>query len=235
MAFTNWNTDAYALAGVDRSAVQDDPILHGPAQGPRLRPLRRRHVALVVRLRQDVARRVLLRRRGRRSRLLLHRGPAAEGGARAVRRPHGQAAAAAAVVARLPAVPLLATIPRRACYEIAKTFRDKKIPADVIYLDIDYQKDNRPFTIDTARFPHFEEMIADLGREGFKVIAITDLHLAQADRVTAVRRGHGRRRLRARRRRLGVRRQGVAGRERLPRLHAGRPRARGGARCTTTS
>ena len=70
--------------------------------------------------------------------------------------------------------------PEARVYEIAKTFRDKKIPADVIYLDIDYQKDNRPFTIDTERFPHFEKMIGDLGREGFKVIAITDLHLAQA-------------------------------------------------------
>ncbi|HVX97989.1 MAG TPA: TIM-barrel domain-containing protein [Polyangia bacterium] len=64
--------------------------------------------------------------------------------------------------------------------EVARTFRDKKIPADVIYLDIDYQKDNRPFTIDTERFPHFDQMISDLGREGFKVIAITDLHLAKA-------------------------------------------------------
>ncbi|HTA18388.1 MAG TPA: glycoside hydrolase family 31 protein [Polyangia bacterium] len=70
--------------------------------------------------------------------------------------------------------------PEARVYEIAKTFRDEKIPADVIYLDIDYQKDNRPFTIDTARFPHFDKMIADLGRDGFKVIAITDLHLAQA-------------------------------------------------------
>jgi alpha-glucosidase len=65
-------------------------------------------------------------------------------------------------------------------YEIAKKFRDKKIPADVIYLDIDYQKDNRPFTVDQERFPHFEKMIGDLGKQGFKVIAITDLHIAKA-------------------------------------------------------
>jgi alpha-glucosidase len=70
--------------------------------------------------------------------------------------------------------------PEARVYEIARTFRDKKIPADVIYLDIDYQKDNRPFTVDPERFPHFGKMIADLGRDGFKVIAITDLHLAKA-------------------------------------------------------
>jgi alpha-glucosidase len=70
--------------------------------------------------------------------------------------------------------------PEARVYEVARTFRAKKIPADVIYLDIDYQKDNRPFTIDRARFPHFEKMLGDLGRDGFKVIAITDLHLAKA-------------------------------------------------------
>src|SRR6185369_3026098 len=51
---------------------------------------------------------------------------------------------------------------------------------DVIYLDIDYQKDNRPFTVDRERFPHFEKLIADLERQGFKVIVITDPHLARA-------------------------------------------------------
>jgi alpha-glucosidase len=69
--------------------------------------------------------------------------------------------------------------PESRVYEVAQTFRKKKIPADVIYLDIDYQKKLRPFTVDRERFPHFEKMIADLGQEGFKVIAITDLHIAK--------------------------------------------------------
>jgi alpha-glucosidase len=63
--------------------------------------------------------------------------------------------------------------------EIARTFREKKIPADVIYLDIDYQDRNRPFTVDRQRFPDFEGMIKNLGQQGFKVIAITDLHIAR--------------------------------------------------------
>ena len=61
--------------------------------------------------------------------------------------------------------------------EVARTFREKRIPADVIYLDIDYQDGNRPFTIDRKRFPNFEGMIRDLGAQGFKVVAITDLHI----------------------------------------------------------
>jgi alpha-glucosidase len=61
--------------------------------------------------------------------------------------------------------------------EIARTLREHKIPADTIYLDIDYQNGNRPFTIDRQRFPNFEGMIKDLGQDGFKIITIVDLHL----------------------------------------------------------
>ncbi len=63
--------------------------------------------------------------------------------------------------------------------EVAGEFRKRNIPADVIYLDIDYQEKNRPFTIDRERFPHFEQMVKDLRQEGFKLITITDLHIAK--------------------------------------------------------
>ena len=33
--------------------------------------------------------------------------------------------------------------------------RADRIPADVLWLDIDFQKDNMPFTVDPERFPHF--------------------------------------------------------------------------------
>jgi alpha-glucosidase len=61
--------------------------------------------------------------------------------------------------------------------EIASTLRQKKIPADVIYLDIDYQQGNAPFTINREYFPHFEQMVADLRAQGFRLITITDLHI----------------------------------------------------------
>jgi alpha-glucosidase len=63
--------------------------------------------------------------------------------------------------------------------EIADRLRADKIPADAIYLDIDYQQDNRPFTVDGKRFPAFEQMIKDLATQHFHVIAITDLHIAK--------------------------------------------------------
>jgi alpha-glucosidase len=61
--------------------------------------------------------------------------------------------------------------------ELANEFRTRQIPADVIWLDIGFQKGNAPFTIDRDTFPHFEGMVKDLSSEGFKTIAITDLHI----------------------------------------------------------
>ncbi len=69
--------------------------------------------------------------------------------------------------------------PENRVREIAHELRARRIPADVIYLDIDYQQDNRPFTVDRLRFPAFEQMVRDLGQQGFKIVAITDLHLAK--------------------------------------------------------
>ena len=64
--------------------------------------------------------------------------------------------------------------------EIANRLRADRIPADAIYLDIDFQYKNRPFTVDTKNFPHFERMIADLRKQHLRVVTITDLHIAKA-------------------------------------------------------
>lgn len=62
---------------------------------------------------------------------------------------------------------------------IAKHLRADHIPADVIWLDIDYQQDNRPFTVNRERFPHFEQMVKDLAAENFSTVTIVDLHVAK--------------------------------------------------------
>ena len=41
--------------------------------------------------------------------------------------------------------------------EIVRLLREKKIPADVIYFDIDYQQGNAPFTINREYFPQFRK------------------------------------------------------------------------------
>lgn len=61
---------------------------------------------------------------------------------------------------------------------IASRLRSEHIPTDVLWLDIDYQIKNRPFTVDPEKFPHFDQMIQDLKNEHFKTVVITDLHIA---------------------------------------------------------
>lgn len=58
--------------------------------------------------------------------------------------------------------------------EIAEGFRKNRIPADVIYLDIDYMDGYRVFTWDKKRFPDPPKMISDLKKDGFKTVLIID-------------------------------------------------------------
>ena len=67
--------------------------------------------------------------------------------------------------------------PESRAREIVKLLRDKKIPADAIYFDIDYQQGNAPFTINREYFPTFEKMIADFRAQKMHTILITDLHI----------------------------------------------------------
>ncbi len=59
---------------------------------------------------------------------------------------------------------------------LAATFREKRVPADTLWLDIDYQQDFKPFTWDRGRFPDPGKMIADLRAQGFHVVTIVDPH-----------------------------------------------------------
>lgn len=58
--------------------------------------------------------------------------------------------------------------------EIARTFREKKIPADVIHLDIDYMDGYRVFTWNPKTFAEPKKMLADLRRDGFHAVTIVD-------------------------------------------------------------
>jgi alpha-glucosidase len=62
--------------------------------------------------------------------------------------------------------------------EVATRLRKDHIPSDVLWLDIDFQHENWPFTVNEKAFPNFAGMVKDLAREQFKVVVITDLHVA---------------------------------------------------------
>ncbi len=58
--------------------------------------------------------------------------------------------------------------------ELAKKFRDLKIPCDAIYLDIDYMQGFRCFTWNKEYFPDPKRMVKELADDGFKTVAIID-------------------------------------------------------------
>ncbi|BBL79526.1 alpha-glucosidase [Rubrobacter xylanophilus] len=57
---------------------------------------------------------------------------------------------------------------------IARAFRERDIPCDVIYLDIDYMDGYRVFTWDRERFPEPERLLSELRKEGFRTVTIVD-------------------------------------------------------------
>ncbi len=67
--------------------------------------------------------------------------------------------------------------------EIAGRLRKDRIPSDVLWLDIDFQHKNWPFTVNEQAFPNFAGMVKDLAREHFKLVVITDLHIARQPNV----------------------------------------------------
>ncbi|PYQ52038.1 MAG: hypothetical protein DMF59_06025 [Acidobacteria bacterium] len=60
--------------------------------------------------------------------------------------------------------------------DIARNFRERHIPADVIWLDIHYLDAYKPFTWDRKRFPDPARMIGDLRKDGFRLVTIIDPH-----------------------------------------------------------
>ena len=56
----------------------------------------------------------------------------------------------------------------------ARTFREKNIPADVLYLDIHYMQAYKVFTWHNERFPDPKGLMEELKAMGFKVVVILD-------------------------------------------------------------
>ncbi len=63
---------------------------------------------------------------------------------------------------------------------ISDRLRADRIPADVLWLDIDYQDRNRPFTINTNTFPDLPGLVRTLKAQDMHLVVITDLHIANA-------------------------------------------------------
>lgn len=58
--------------------------------------------------------------------------------------------------------------------DIAQNFRDRDIPADVVWFDIDYMNEYRIFTWDSKGFPDPKKLNADLHQMGFHTVWMID-------------------------------------------------------------
>ena len=58
--------------------------------------------------------------------------------------------------------------------EVARGFRERDIPCDTLYLDIDYMDGYRVFTWNEESFPEPENLMAELEGQGFNVVTIVD-------------------------------------------------------------
>ncbi len=64
--------------------------------------------------------------------------------------------------------------PDKEVMEIATTFRDKKIPLDVLYLDIGYMNAYKDFTWSPTAFPNPEKLISNLKKLDIHTVVIVD-------------------------------------------------------------
>jgi alpha-glucosidase len=58
--------------------------------------------------------------------------------------------------------------------EVAREYRARDLPLDVIHLDIDYMRGYRVFTFDAERFPNPKALSEKLARQGIKLVTIVD-------------------------------------------------------------
>jgi alpha-glucosidase len=79
--------------------------------------------------------------------------------------------------------------PEERVREIAREFRQRKIPCDALYLDIDYMDGYRCFTWDKNYFPNPGQMIQDLKNDGFQTVVMIDPGLKVDDEYAVYRSG----------------------------------------------
>jgi alpha-glucosidase len=73
--------------------------------------------------------------------------------------------------------------------DVAHAFRQRRIPADVLYLDIDHMDGFRVFTWNPATFPDPKAMLGQLHADGFHAVTIVDPGIKVDERYPVYRSG----------------------------------------------
>lgn len=58
--------------------------------------------------------------------------------------------------------------------KVVNNLKKHEIPVDAVYLDIDYMKNLKDFTVDSDKFPDFEKLVEELKEDGIHLIPIID-------------------------------------------------------------
>ena len=232
--FVDWNTDAFGFAPSTDPIYKSIPFFIGVGRAAQLRPVPRQQLARSF----DFGHRDADDDRDRRARRPIDyyviAGPTC---ADVVRRYTD-------LTGKAPLPPLWALGYHQSrysyssdarCAQIAEQLRADRIPADVIWLDIDYQDRYRPFTVNTKAFPDLRKLISDLRAQGFRLVTIVDPHSRSAEPGLRAYDSGSRATTSSQGRRLALRRAGLAGAVGFPRLHPRRDRVSGGAGCSRTS
>ena len=175
-AYTMWNSDTPAYDSGDRPHLRLGSVLHGAPPRARPRHLPRQHVP------DDASTSATRRRSCSRSGC-----PAGELDYYFIDGPSPKQVIEryTALTGRMPLPPLWALGYHQCRYSyypdarvrfIADNFRERKIPADAIWLDIHYLDNYKPFTWDRERFPDPKRLVTDLRAQGFRVVTILDPH-----------------------------------------------------------
>lgn len=81
--------------------------------------------------------------------------------------------------------------PQSRVLEIAEGFRARRIPCDVLWLDIDYMRGFRVFTFDGDKFPSPSRLNADLHERGFRAVWMIDPGIKVDTGYEVYTQGHG--------------------------------------------
>ena len=71
--------------------------------------------------------------------------------------------------------------PESRAREVVEDFREKRIPCDAIYLDIDYMDAYKCFTWSEVLFPNLKDMIADFREVGMRTVVMIDPGISSVD------------------------------------------------------
>ena len=174
-SFTMWNSDTFGYDSSTDPLYVSVPFYIVLRKGVALRHFSRQHVPQQLRHRTSGRRRAVVRRGGGALDYYFIYGP----------EPKKVIERYTALTGRMPLPPLWSLgynqcrysyYPEKKVRFIAENFRLRRIPADVIWLDIHYQDSYKPFTWDRPRFPDPARMIGDLRKDGFRIVTIVDPH-----------------------------------------------------------